>query len=94
MSVRMTNLTVPMVRDRNFPEATDFAVAGCEAIATRQFEGPNITGVCTTNVAIRDGSVEFTVVNPPSGRDTGHLDSCEIARSFTEKVAPSIPGTL
>ncbi|MFE6920249.1 DUF3558 domain-containing protein [Nocardia sp. NPDC057663] len=94
LSVRMTNLTVPMVRERHFQDAAEFSVGGREAISTRQFEGPNIKDVCTVNVAVQAGSVEFTVVNPPSGRDTGHLDSCQIARSLTERIAPSIPGSL
>ncbi|MFD4432939.1 DUF3558 domain-containing protein, partial [Nocardia sp. NPDC058497] len=93
-SIRMTNLTVPMVRDRNFQDATDFAIGGREAISTRQFDGPNLKEVCDVNVAVRGGSVEVNVVNPPSRRDTGHLDSCQIARSLAEKIAPSIPESL
>lgn len=94
LSVRMTNLTVPMIRDRGFQEATEFPVTNREAISTRQFEGPSIKDVCDINVAVQGGSLEVHVVNPPSGRDTGHLDSCQIARSLTEKIAPSLPGSL
>ncbi|MFD4457386.1 DUF3558 domain-containing protein [Nocardia sp. NPDC058480] len=94
MSVRMTNLTVAMVRDRKLPESNEFTVGGREAIAWRQDAGRSTKDVCDVNVAVRGGSMEINVVNPPSGRDTGHLDSCEIARSLTEKIAPSIPDSL
>ncbi|MFB7876218.1 DUF3558 domain-containing protein [Nocardia sp. NPDC056064] len=94
MSVRMTNLTLDMVRDKNFPETTEYTVAGRTAIAWRQEAGRSTKDVCDVNVAVRGGSMEVNVVNPPSGRDTGHLDSCEIARSLTEKIAPSIPASL
>lgn len=94
MSVRMTNLTVAMVRDRKFPESNEYTVGSREAIAWREEAGRSTKDVCDVNVAVRGGSMEVNVVNPPSGRDTGHLDSCEIARSLTEKIAPSIPDSL
>ncbi|MFD3596642.1 DUF3558 domain-containing protein [Nocardia sp. NPDC058640] len=94
MSVRMTNLTVAMVRDRKFPESNEFTVGGREAIAWRQEAGRSTKDVCDVNVAVRGGSMEINVVNPPSRRETGHLDSCDIARSLADKIAPSIPGSL
>ncbi|MEV0332079.1 DUF3558 domain-containing protein [Nocardia sp. NPDC050717] len=93
-SVRVTNLTVEMVRDKNFQDAQEFTIGGRGAISTRQFDGPHVNEVCDINVAVRGGSVEVNVVNPPSRRDTGHLDSCQIARSLAEKIAPSIPESL
>lgn len=91
LSARMTNLTVDMIRDRHFPDEALFTVGTRRAVVARQIEG---TDTCMVNVDLRGGSIEFKVLNPPSGRDTGHLDSCELTRTLTEKIAPSIPTSL
>ncbi|MFC6013458.1 DUF3558 domain-containing protein [Nocardia lasii] len=94
MSVRITNLTVAMVRDRNLPDSGELTIDGREAIVWRQEAGRSTKDVCDVNVAVRGGSMEVNVVNPPSRRDTGHLDSCEIARGLAAKITPSIPENL
>ncbi|MFI6172976.1 DUF3558 domain-containing protein [Nocardia sp. NPDC051052] len=90
-SIRTTNLTVPMIRTRNFADTQEFTLAGRAAISTRQFEGPHIMEVCAVNVEMRGGSLEINLTNPPSAKETGHLDSCQLARTLAEKVMPSVP---
>ncbi|WP_063046163.1 DUF3558 domain-containing protein [Nocardia pseudovaccinii] len=93
VSIRTTNLTVDLIRSRNFPEATEFTINGRRAISTRQFDGPFIKEACTVDVEMKGGSLEFNLNNPPSNRDTGSMDSCVLARELAEKVVPSLPAT-
>ncbi|WP_345496808.1 DUF3558 domain-containing protein [Nocardia callitridis] len=90
-SIRTTNLTVDVVRGKNFPETQEFTIAGRRAISTRQFDGPHIQEACTLDVEFNGGSLEFNLNNPPSNRDTGSTDSCELARTLAEKVGPTLP---
>ncbi|WP_328406242.1 DUF3558 domain-containing protein [Nocardia sp. NBC_00403] len=92
VSIRTTNLTIDLIRSRNFPEATEFTINGRRAISTRQFEGPSIKEACTLNVEMKGGSLDFNLNNPKS-TSTGSLDSCDLARDLAEKVVPSLPTT-
>ncbi|WTL59995.1 DUF3558 domain-containing protein [Nocardia sp. NBC_01499] len=92
-SIRTTNLTIDMVRAKNFPETQEFTIAGRRAISSRQFDGAHIKEACTVDVEMKGGSLEFNLNNPPSNRDTGSIDSCELARSLAEKVASTLPAT-
>ncbi|MEV6430879.1 DUF3558 domain-containing protein [Nocardia sp. NPDC051463] len=92
VSIRTTNLTVDLVRSRNFTEATEFTIGGRRAISTRQFDGPSIKEACTVDVEIKGGSLEFNL-NNPKATDTGSLNSCDLARDLAEKVVPSLPAT-
>ncbi|NKY27753.1 DUF3558 domain-containing protein [Nocardia gamkensis] len=93
VSIRATNLTVEVVRGKQLPEAQEFTIAGRRAISTRQFDGPYIKEACTVDVSMQGGSLEFNLNNPASNRDTGSVDSCELARRLTEKVVPTMPAT-
>ncbi|MFD0366187.1 DUF3558 domain-containing protein [Nocardia sp. GCM10030253] len=93
VSIRTTNLTVDLIRSRNFAEATEFTIGGRRAISTRQFDGPFIKEACTVDVEMKGGSLEFNLNNPPSNRDTGSTDSCVLARRLAENVVPSLPAT-
>jgi hypothetical protein len=87
-----TNLTVDMTRDRHFSDPQEFTIGGRRAIATRQVqEHPD--AVCTVTVEMQGGSLEFDLTNPPSNRDTGSTDTCRLARTLAEKVAPTVPAT-
>ncbi|WP_433601006.1 DUF3558 domain-containing protein [Nocardia sp. CA-135953] len=90
VSIRTTNLTIDVIRSRNFPETTEFTIDGRRAISTRQFDGPFIKEACTVDVEMRGGSLEFNLTNPKS-TNTGSLDSCNLARDLAEKVVPSLP---
>ncbi|MFE7800378.1 DUF3558 domain-containing protein [Nocardia sp. NPDC057440] len=92
VSIRATNLTVDLIRSRNFAEAAEFTVGGRRAISTRQFDGPFIKEACTVDVEMKGGSLEFNLNNPKS-TTTGNLDSCVMARDLVEKVVPSLPAT-
>ncbi|WP_225727449.1 MULTISPECIES: DUF3558 domain-containing protein [unclassified Nocardia] len=89
--IRTTNLTVDMVRAKQFPETKELTVDGRRAISSRQFLGPNIKDSCTVDVEMKGGSLDINVNNPPSRKDTGKLDSCDIAKSLADKIAPMIP---
>ncbi len=93
VSIRATNLTVDVVRSKGFAETRDFTIDGRRAVSTRQFDGPYIQEACTVNVEMNGGSLEFNLNNPPSNRDTGSIDSCELARTLAEKVVPTMPAT-
>ncbi|WP_227998855.1 DUF3558 domain-containing protein [Nocardia australiensis] len=91
VGIRTTNLTIDLIRSRNYPETTEFTIGGRRAISTRQFDGPFINEACTVNVEMKGGSLEFNLNNPPSNRDTGSTDSCVFARGLAEKVTPTLP---
>ncbi|MGY1934195.1 DUF3558 domain-containing protein [Nocardia gipuzkoensis] len=93
VSIRTTNLTVEVVRAKQLPEAQEFTIASRRAISTRQFDGPYIKEACTVDVSMQGGSLEFNLNNPASNRDTGSVDSCELARTLAEKVVPTMPAT-
>ncbi len=89
-SIRTTNLTLSMVRDRNFPETQEFAIGSRQAISTRR---ENDDTGCWVNVEMKGGTLEFLIDNPKSNKDTGHIDSCQIAKDLAVKVVPSMPAS-
>ncbi|MEV6321649.1 DUF3558 domain-containing protein [Nocardia sp. NPDC051787] len=92
-AIRTTNLTVDMVRDKKFADTREYIVNGRRAISTRQVdEHPD--AVCTINVEMKGGSLEFFLSNPPSRKNTGSLDTCELARTLAEKVVPTMPANV
>ncbi|WP_238815809.1 DUF3558 domain-containing protein [Nocardia brasiliensis] len=91
-SIRTTNITVDMVRDKKFADTREFTINGRRAISTRQSDD-HAESECTLDVEMQGGSLEFGLTNPASNKMTGHLDTCDLARSLAEKVVPSIPAT-
>lgn len=92
-TIRTTNLTVNMVRDKKFADTREYAIGGRRAISTRQVE-EHLSAVCTINVEMKGGSLEFFLSNPPSNRKTGQLDTCALAKTLAEKVVPTMPATV
>ncbi|MBF6226761.1 DUF3558 domain-containing protein [Nocardia abscessus] len=88
-TITTTNVTVDMTRAKNFSGAEEFAVNGRKTITSRQSEGRR--EACVANVAMNNGSLDISVLNPASNRDTGQMDSCDIARMLAEKIAPTMP---
>ncbi|MFI2231884.1 DUF3558 domain-containing protein [Nocardia testacea] len=89
-SIVTTNVTLDMVRGKNFPEATEFTIGSRRALSTRQLEA-HAEESCYVNVEMTGGSLEFGLTNSSSNRKTGHLNTCDLARTLAEKVAPTIP---
>ncbi|MFD4460112.1 DUF3558 domain-containing protein [Nocardia sp. NPDC058480] len=46
---------------------------------------------CVVNLEMKTGSLQFDLSNPPSGRTTGHLNSCDLVTNLVDKVLPSMP---
>ncbi|MGI5216991.1 DUF3558 domain-containing protein [Nocardia sp. CA-290969] len=90
VGIQTTNLTLQMVRDKGYPGTVEFTISGRKAI-TSQRQETHTDASCNLNVEINGGSVEFGLSNPPSNRNTGHLDTCALARGLAEKVVPTIP---
>ncbi|WP_153416112.1 DUF3558 domain-containing protein [Nocardia macrotermitis] len=92
VSIRTTNLTVVMTRDKHFPGTQEFTINGRPAIASRQ-QTENTSEDCTVNVQLKGGSLEFDLTNPASAPKTGKTDTCQLARGLAEKVLPSVPAS-
>ncbi|MEU0876504.1 DUF3558 domain-containing protein [Nocardia brasiliensis] len=92
-TIRTTNITVDMVRDKQFQDAVEFTVNGRRAISTRQ-NSDHPEAVCSVNVEMKGGSLEVFLSNPPSRKKTGALDTCQLARTLTEKVVPTMPASV
>ncbi|MBF6165685.1 DUF3558 domain-containing protein [Streptomyces gardneri] len=92
-AIRTTNLTVDMVRAKNFTDTREYAVSGRRAISTRQVD-EHPEAVCTVNVEMKGGSLEFFLSNPPSNRKTGQTDTCSLARTLAEKVVATMPANV
>jgi hypothetical protein len=90
--ITATNITVDMVRDKKFADTREYVINGRRAISTRQVE-EHPDAVCTINVEMKGGSLQFFLSNPPSRKNTGSLDTCALARTLAEKVVPTIPVT-
>ncbi|WP_194837441.1 DUF3558 domain-containing protein [Nocardia sp. XZ_19_369] len=92
-SIQTTNLTVDMVRDKNFREARESTISGRRAIQSRQVDD-HPDAACTLNVEMKGGSLEFNLSNPPSRKTTGSIDTCQLTRALAEKVVPTMPTTV
>ncbi|WP_280467286.1 DUF3558 domain-containing protein [Nocardia cyriacigeorgica] len=91
-SIRVTNITVDMVRENKGRVVRDeYIIDGREAIASNPDDEKDPRSVCTLHVAMNGGSLEFLLDNPASNRKTGHMDTCQLARTLAEKVVPLIP---
>lgn len=92
VSIRTTNITVDLTRQKHFPGTREFPINGRRAIASRQQEY-HASEDCTVNVEMKGGTLEFDLTNPASAPKTGRTDTCQLARRLAEKVVPSMPTT-
>ncbi|MEV0294762.1 DUF3558 domain-containing protein [Nocardia sp. NPDC050710] len=90
-TISTTNLTLDMVRAKQFPDQREVAVAGRTALLTHQSQDSTNKTTCTLNAQMQGGSLEFKVDNPASRKKTGNRYSCDIALALAEKVVPLIP---
>ncbi|MFC8527539.1 DUF3558 domain-containing protein [Nocardia sp. NPDC057227] len=89
-TIQTTNITVDLVRGKKFTDARELDIGGRQAISTRQVDA-HPEAACTVNLALKGGSLEVNLSNPPSRKNTGNLDTCELAKALVAKIAPVIP---
>ncbi|MEV0687194.1 DUF3558 domain-containing protein [Nocardia sp. NPDC050378] len=88
--IRNTNLTVEMIRAKNFTGAEEFVASGRQVIVAHHDASSDY--MCNANIALNGGSLDIFVHNPPeTSPATGHIPSCTIARTLVEKIMPSVP---
>ncbi|RJO69926.1 DUF3558 domain-containing protein [Nocardia panacis] len=90
VTIQTTNITIDMVRTKNFQDTRELTIGGRRAIASRQVE-EHPQAVCTVDIEMKGGSLEFNLTNPPSDRGTGNQDTCELGRMLAERIVPTIP---
>ncbi|MBY8860816.1 DUF3558 domain-containing protein [Nocardia sp. CA2R105] len=90
VSIRTTNITVDLTRQKHFPGTREFSINGRRAISSQQQEY-HTSEDCTVNVEMKGGTLEFDLTNPASAPKTGKTDTCQLARRLAEKVVPSMP---
>ncbi|MEV0337784.1 DUF3558 domain-containing protein [Nocardia sp. NPDC050713] len=90
VSIQVTNMTVPYVRENYFNDVRELAIASRPAITARRSDTRS-SEVCSINVEMRGGTLEFHLDNPPSRRETGHIDTCQLGLALAEKVVPTLP---
>ncbi|WP_158607936.1 DUF3558 domain-containing protein [Nocardia panacis] len=87
VSITTTNITLERVRAKGFRDPQEFMIGSRHAMTTRQFgDHP----ACVADAEMKEGSLEILLDNPPDS-ETPSSDSCELARSLLEKIAPLIP---
>ncbi|MEU4344386.1 DUF3558 domain-containing protein [Nocardia sp. NPDC023852] len=89
-TIQSTNISVDMVRKKSFRDAHEFTISGRQSISTRQVDD-HPEAACTVNAEMKGGSLEINLSNPASNRNTGSLNTCDLARTLAEKVVPTIP---
>ncbi|WP_245547090.1 DUF3558 domain-containing protein [Nocardia brevicatena] len=90
VSIQVTNVTIPFVREHYSIDRREFTIAGRPAISVRKNE-TRPSEVCSINVEMKGGSLEFHLDNPASNRETGHIDTCELGVALAEKVVSTLP---
>ncbi|MFD6162435.1 DUF3558 domain-containing protein [Nocardia sp. NPDC060256] len=88
VKITTTNITLDAVRSKQFPDTQEFMIGSRHALSSRRPEGDT---TCWVNVELNGGSLEFLLDNPKSNKDTGSIDSCQLARTLAGKVVPSVP---
>lgn len=90
VSVQVTNVTIPFVREHYSLDRQEFIIAGRPAISVRKNE-TRPSEVCSINIEMQGGSLEFHLDNPASNKETGSMDTCQLGVTFAEKVVPTLP---
>ncbi|WP_246123819.1 DUF3558 domain-containing protein [Nocardia bhagyanarayanae] len=90
VAIQSSNLTIPYVREHYFNDVREVTIAGRPAISARRSD-TRAAEVCSINVEIKGGTLEFHLDNPASNRDTGHIDTCQLGMTLAEKVVPTLP---
>ena len=94
VSIRTTNITLPMIRENaDWKVAEELEIGGRATLTYHDSEGTNAQRHCLLNLELEGGSLQFSLNNPPSRSKTGHLDTCEIAKTLATKVVEVIPAS-
>ncbi|MFC9896623.1 DUF3558 domain-containing protein [Nocardia sp. NPDC127579] len=88
--VSLTNLTLDMVREKNFPGERETTINGRTVLTTHQEADPTGDENCVLYAQMNGGSLEFGVSNSNSAPETGALSACDIGMSMAEKIVPLI----
>ncbi|GGK50789.1 DUF3558 domain-containing protein [Nocardia camponoti] len=92
VGITTTNLTLDRIRaNTELAIRHDYSIAGRPTLATSRADETDPRSVCRLNVAMNNGSLEFSLDNPASRRLTGTKDTCELARGLAEKVVALVP---
>jgi hypothetical protein len=94
VGIRTTNLTIPRIEgDKDFNVAEHLTIDGRQAITFHEADLPDLRADCILNVEMKGGGLEILVTNPASGKATGTLDSCEIAKKLAGDLVPTLPAS-
>nr|WP_081635640.1 DUF3558 domain-containing protein [Nocardia sp. BMG111209] len=92
VSIRTTNITLPMIRQNSgFKVADQQVIGGRSALTYHESDAADLRHGCLLNVELKQGSLQFSLDNPASNRRTGNMDTCDIAKTLAAKVVPLIP---
>ena len=90
--ISTTNITLDMVRaNKEWAIYQEFAVDGRPALTYHDAGKTDMTSDCMMDVAMKGGSLEISIDNPPSSRKTGDTPSCDIAKRLAEQLVATIP---
>jgi hypothetical protein len=90
VSIATTNLTLAQIKAEKFNDYKEISIAGRPSVTYR--DQPNYGDAnCLVNIELGAGSVDFDVLNEPSRKKTGDMDTCSITREMATKVAAFFP---
>ena len=89
-NIATTTLTLDVIKTKNFEDYTEFTIDDRHAVSYRRLRESG-KRTCVANIELGAGTVDFSLGNPPSARDTGSTDSCELVRDLATKIAKFLP---
>ncbi|RDI54209.1 DUF3558 domain-containing protein [Nocardia mexicana] len=93
-TIDTTNITLPMVRaNKEFTVAEELSVSGRPAL-TYALSGQDLRAHCILSVEMKGGSLEVSIDNPSSAKQTAGQHSCDIAKRLAGQIVPAIPASL
>ncbi len=90
-TIDSTNTTLAMVRaNTELTVAQELTIGGHPALTSYE-TAQNMREDCIANVAVKGGSLEISIDNPSSRKETGSQSACDIAIRLANGIAPSLP---
>jgi len=93
-SIRTTNLTIPAIEHiNNYVVNEHLTIDGRQAVSYHTSDETDLRQDCILNVKMKGGGLEILVTNPASGKATGTLQACDIAKKLAGDLvlAPTFP---